>query len=67
MTAPTAKQPPSILKSLALAVGTLTLSTWALGTLWMQAEAPSAKASGNVNTDATITASLSLEGAASAP
>lgn len=33
-------KPPSILKSLALAVGTLTLSTWALGTLWMQAEAP---------------------------
>ncbi len=36
---PTSK-PPSFLKSLALAVGTLTLSTWALGTLWMQAEAP---------------------------
>ena len=29
-------KPPSILKSLALAVGTLTLSTWVLGTLWMQ-------------------------------
>jgi hypothetical protein len=32
------QKPPSILKSLALAVGTLTLSTWALGTLWMHAE-----------------------------
>jgi hypothetical protein len=38
-TTPT-KPPPSILKSLALAVGTLTLSTWALGTLWMQTEGP---------------------------
>lgn len=37
---PAHEKPPSILKSLALAVGTLTLSTWALGTLWMQAEAP---------------------------
>lgn len=32
-------KPPSILKSLALAVGTLTLSTWVLGTLWMQSSA----------------------------
>lgn len=29
--------PPSFLKSIALAVGTLALSTWALGTLWLQA------------------------------
>lgn len=37
-TNPSSHQAPSILKSLALAVGTLTLSTWALGTLWMQSE-----------------------------
>ena len=30
---------PSILKSLALAALTLTLSTWALGSLWISSEA----------------------------
>jgi hypothetical protein len=48
-TSTVATQPPSILKSLALAVGTLTLSTWALGTLWMQAEAPSTPVSTSVH------------------
>lgn len=33
-----AQRHPSFLKGLALAVGTLALSTWALGTLWLQAE-----------------------------
>ena len=32
------KQPPSLLKSLAIALATLAFSTWALGTLWQHAE-----------------------------
>jgi hypothetical protein len=35
-------RPPSFLKGIALAVGTLALSTWALGSLWLQAEEPGA-------------------------
>ncbi len=32
--------PPSFWKGLALAVATLTVSTWALGTLWLHAQPP---------------------------
>jgi hypothetical protein len=35
----TAGTPPSFVKGLAFAVATLALSTWALGTLWLHAEA----------------------------
>lgn len=51
------KKPPSILKSLALAVGTLTLSTWVLGTLWMQSSSGEAPAHVNPPANSSVVAS----------
>lgn len=37
--APAGSRPPSFVRGLALALGTLALSTWALGSLWLAADA----------------------------